>query len=381
MTVLASLTAVSASFPKISDMLLVTPASAADVLVGGYFAIDDGGGGSFFYDPTSTTPVDGGTVFAPTSGTGRWKRIYSGAVNVDWFGANGAADAQAAFAAAALFPSVFVPNRTYTKNGTTAILAGQRWVFDGATILHTDNTAKMFSAVNVDNWSFEGRCVLQGLLTTSTSTGEGGLYVEGCRSFKVSGVKATLFQGVAIHIAPDSRSQSIYYGDMGQWSNIHVDQSYYGLLGDTGSAAEYQTFSNLNATGNTYGAMFGAGNWVIHGGNITGNGYGIYLNGGTNNGHGIVTACNINHNNAYNIVADGVTFGFTFDAVHLYGSASAGIWLKNGTTGVAISNSVVDGPVYNDTGTNRITNSWTSSGTFFSVGGANAAGLIQTNNF
>lgn len=64
-------------------------ADQATALVNGYYAAGDGGGGSFYYDQTSGATENGGTVIAPDSGTGRWLRIYSGPINVRWFGAKG----------------------------------------------------------------------------------------------------------------------------------------------------------------------------------------------------------------------------------------------------------------------------------------------------
>ena len=59
----------------------------------GYYTEGDGGGGTFYWDATSAVADNGGTVIAPTfagfSGTGRWTRVYSGAVDVKWFGARG----------------------------------------------------------------------------------------------------------------------------------------------------------------------------------------------------------------------------------------------------------------------------------------------------
>src|SRR6185369_7316395 len=44
----------------------------------------------FFWDDTSSTGDNVGTIVVPTgSSTGRWVRIWSGRVNVKWFGATG----------------------------------------------------------------------------------------------------------------------------------------------------------------------------------------------------------------------------------------------------------------------------------------------------
>ena len=65
--------------------LTVAPAlSQVEVL--GYYAAGDGGGGLFLYDAGSSSADDGGTVIAPTVGTGRWLRRYDGPINPKWFG-------------------------------------------------------------------------------------------------------------------------------------------------------------------------------------------------------------------------------------------------------------------------------------------------------
>ena len=56
----------------------------------GYYTKGDGGDGLFYWDAVSTEADNGGTIIQATSvTTGRWKRVFSGAVNVKWFGAKG----------------------------------------------------------------------------------------------------------------------------------------------------------------------------------------------------------------------------------------------------------------------------------------------------
>ena len=48
-----------------------------------------GGGGTFYWDATSTATDNGGTVVKATAvATGRWLRVYSGAIDIKWFGAD-----------------------------------------------------------------------------------------------------------------------------------------------------------------------------------------------------------------------------------------------------------------------------------------------------
>jgi hypothetical protein len=94
----------------------------------------DGGGGLFTYDATDTTTADNdGTVLV--AGTKRFKRIYSGALNVRWFGAkgDGTTDDLATFnATIAALPStggaVYVPEGTYKFSDTLTLPASSKVV-------------------------------------------------------------------------------------------------------------------------------------------------------------------------------------------------------------------------------------------------------------
>lgn len=58
------------------------------VSVLGYNDPGDGGDDTFYWDSTSTATANRGTVFeSDAGGTGRWIRVYSGAINTKWFGA------------------------------------------------------------------------------------------------------------------------------------------------------------------------------------------------------------------------------------------------------------------------------------------------------
>lgn len=75
---------------SISDLKQSEVFDDKEVNVLGYYTKGDGGGGLFYWDSTSDKADNGGTIIQATGITiGRWKRIYSGAVNVKWFGAKG----------------------------------------------------------------------------------------------------------------------------------------------------------------------------------------------------------------------------------------------------------------------------------------------------
>ena len=82
---------VGLTIPTAAALRLASPMdTAASYYLQGYRTTGDGGEGTFRWDAASTATDDGGTVFKVGSvTTGRWIRVYEGAVNVKWFGAYG----------------------------------------------------------------------------------------------------------------------------------------------------------------------------------------------------------------------------------------------------------------------------------------------------
>lgn len=73
---------------SIAELKTISNIESINVL--GYYEKGDGGGGLFYWDNSSTEADNGGTIIQATGvTTGRWKRVFSGAVNVKWFGAKG----------------------------------------------------------------------------------------------------------------------------------------------------------------------------------------------------------------------------------------------------------------------------------------------------
>lgn len=296
-------------------------------------------------------------------------------------------DDTAKILAASAYDEVEFSNRTYVFNGEFSIRSGQVVRLNGATLVHTDNTKRFFTAIGVNGWSLLGPGTVQGTLTTAGSAPEKGLYVEGCNRYRVSQITAQLFLNSAFHIAPGIYAP--FKSDQGQWSDCAAYESITGLQVDAGTGAEYDVFTAFKAAGNITGAQIAAGNTTLIGGDFTDNVQtGILLLGGSNNGHGIMLGVNANHNPSFNLKAVGVSNGFTIEACHFYADSA-----QNGevgfyddasapTTRAVLANCTLDCPVRNNTtGTNRLINCNTGSGTFFSVGGSNAAGLVQAGSF
>lgn len=73
---------------------LTAPSAGAICVAAGFWAPGDRGGGVFAWTNDVTSADDKGTVIVPKfsgSRTGCWRRVYDGAMNVHWFGAQGSA--------------------------------------------------------------------------------------------------------------------------------------------------------------------------------------------------------------------------------------------------------------------------------------------------
>lgn len=88
--------------------------------VGGHTTPFDGGGGLFAYNAGAADADNDGTIVRPVSGIGRWYRIFSGGINVRWFGVNSSGVASAT-------------NNTRVANAVAAVIAagGGSLIFNG----------------------------------------------------------------------------------------------------------------------------------------------------------------------------------------------------------------------------------------------------------
>lgn len=126
----------------IADMTaLSTGAGQFFVVVLGYNAPNDGGGGLFYFDSSSVATADGGTIFDPDSGPGKWLRVQSGLPSVKWFGAyaDGTTDdTPQILAANTVFSNIYIPAGLYSI-GTSLTLTGSPEI-DGTLYVESGQT-------------------------------------------------------------------------------------------------------------------------------------------------------------------------------------------------------------------------------------------------
>ncbi len=266
------------------------------------------------------------------------------------FGAvgDGLTDDAAAFAAAsAACAAIFVPQGVYLIESAVDIEDEQRWLFDNATLTHTDDTKTILRANGKSGFDVAGQLLLLGTRITPAVAAEIGLEIQDCTQYTVSGVCAQMFKGAGFALsgatAPTLRAT-------GQFANCRAISNTVGATIAAGSGAEYTTWLGFVAAGNRDGVEVGAGNTGFFGGSISENTrYGVRLVAGGNHGHGMFAGVSINHNAVYNVVAEQVVNGYTFSGCHFYGNgSSSGALFFDRCAGIEILGGHLDCWVYND---------------------------------
>lgn len=325
----------------------------------GHTTKGDGGQGLARWDASdSSTTDDGGTVWG--AGTGRWKRVYSGAVNLRWFGAVGDGvtnDTNAivnALAALTSGGSLYFPSGTYlVQRGAGSLLAdtivaSNVTIFgDGAASIITSKNAagatpnnagnetySVFQATGRDNLtfrdlSFNGYCtpfslyqcdgvVFDNIRDNGLLSNAGGylrdktLYLYQCTDVRVVNSRFDNFQ-FAVYLSGTSgtRCETVVV------SGCHFDQTVAaGSFTSLFPVGVYVYYANdVLVTGNTFSDIYSS---LDSGNTATGLGYGVYEGDG---------ACN-------KIVVSGNTF-----QLNAKGSKnSCGVYINFAIQGVCCNN-------------------------------------------
>src|SRR5690242_9117640 len=97
-----------------------------------------------------------------------------------------AVDCSSAFIAAQnASDTVRVPAGIYRLAVTVAILAGKKWRFESPSLRHSVDNCAMFSATDVDGWSWLGEVECVGMLQDGADTGESALIIIGCNQWYI----------------------------------------------------------------------------------------------------------------------------------------------------------------------------------------------------
>jgi len=202
---------------SIAALKALTPSAGDAVNVLGYAAAGDGGGGTFYYDGSSSATENGGTIIAPNSGGGRWIRVYSGPINVRWFGAKGdgvtndTSAVQAADVAAAGGKLLFPKGSYSLPSGVTISNAS---VVDGSNLdaEFLGGIAVGKSGVTIKGILFKDVAEVGATNPTASvyATGKSSITIEGCRFDRT---RIQIFSPDATPITKIICRGNLFYGD------------------------------------------------------------------------------------------------------------------------------------------------------------------------
>lgn len=242
------------------------------VQVLGYYEPGDGGGGLFYWDSQSTEIDNEGTIIEPAikgfSGTGRWKRIIEGSINVKWFGAIGDDDVNSAVSNTARIQGAI--DYAYNKEKNVIVPSGTYYVTNSFTV----------PTSLVGNGGFDA-CL--NIPSTIKIHGEG----KGSTIIKTNNIDDTIFGSTDIYVASIEISNMSLVGNNrkpGSGCGIRIGH-YIGEAGTNNQifySSELKNLSiskfslNLIRTGNEF-----ANRYInITGGNALG--HQLYIEGSTN---------------------------------------------------------------------------------------------------
>ena len=270
---------------SIAELKLISGSTADKLEVLGYYEKGDGGGGLFYWDSESTEVDNGGTVIQATGvTTGRWKRVFSGAVNVKWFG---------------ILPS------------SSSI----------------ENSDRLDGLINILKKYPEGSSSVQEVYIP-----EGTYNIN--RTINLSNLRHVIFSGKGLitgnfdnFLIAISNSMYVYF------KNIQLSQANNGLnSGCLYIKDSYITgYSEMNLAGGHKVIEHYGNNNIFDKISCRYGYYGFYTSSENNNSQNVLRACAIERND-YNIYFDSTNYFFgiyNIDSCYIEGSNIANIYIKS----------------------------------------------------
>lgn len=270
------------------------------------------------------------------------------------------------------------------SSGSIIILAGTRLYSDGARIKSNSTTAAFIYALDVDDWSVEGRLMLIGSGSKS-DLGQNGFLESGCQNYRVSNVTCFGVAGRGFY-QPSLGNWEAPRGNKGTWTNCSTYASYCGKEDIAASSSsnlvnEFTTWTNLKASNNQIGVRTSAGNCQFIGGMIVDNVEGFTSpEVGTNTTHGQAVGMTIAHNSLYNVNMIAQTAGFTFSGCSIYGDGpTTGVIRLDRCRGIKFVGGNLEASIYNDgPGTNFVIGCYNNNNFVFNRAGLNPEGIVIT---
>lgn len=231
---------------------------------------------------------------------------------------------------------VFLGSKTYLISDSILLPSNSKLFGMGAKSIIKTNRNKPALVIGGDNIQLS-TFWLQG--SGADSTLNNGIQVRGTLDEKTDNIIDGLFIsgfGNAGIYAVDNPS-SVYAANL-IVTNTVSSNNEFGFWNAV--RAEYTVYSNCVANGNRIGWRNAGGNnsWV--GGQLNNNEVGLYLEGGDNNAHSVITGATLNHNTSYSVQGSFVTDGYLISSCMLY---FGNILLEN-SDGIKFSNSEFSTP-------------------------------------
>lgn len=260
------------------DVTEVENNSAYNVL--GYHEAGDGGGGGFYYDENSAEAANGGTILAPDTGSGRWKRVYSGAVNVRWFGAKGdnATNDTAAIQAAITCQSssggiVLLPRGEYQITDTLSLPGLVSLIGDGmdSTVIRYTGSGIAIS-ISGTSLSQKVKNMIRDMAVYGSASSTNGLYLN----YAPYGFYENLrFYGFNIGVAVENSWDAVFVHVIGD--TCRQDGWNFGLNANAIGMLHCMAFSNVRAGFFIEGSL----SLVLTDCNSESNAYNVYISTNT----------------------------------------------------------------------------------------------------
>lgn len=248
------------------------------VFMTGYYAEGDGGGGWWYWADSSTDTANDGTIVQATGvTTGRWKRVYDGAINVKWFGAKGDAATD---------------DTTYIQAAIDATAAGGSLYFPPGSYKITSVLTRDASAINIHGDVFGSIIYTTADIAMLSFTGQHYYSSIQRLTFVYAGAGATT-ANKAIYI---NNSSTFKYMSFCKFSDLTFQGTYYCFYVDqkddtTGATGwDWNTVTNCHCISygsnsvNTFFKANGSGTGCVYnGGSLVFVGYGFDIGDGVSN--------------------------------------------------------------------------------------------------